>query len=83
MTTTDTRYEGLLDAIQGFDTTSSPPCEIFEALSEERCGKPSYKRIRYRCQCGSTELAFICRSCDELGVHCYYCGSHEFTVSPA
>lgn len=83
MTITDTRYEGLLDAIQGFDTTSSPPCEVFKAHGEERCGKPSYKRIHCRCSCGVAEFVFICRPCDEDGTYCCYCGSYDFTASPA
>ncbi len=87
MTITDTRYEGLLDLIRGDSrgvADGSPPCEVFKASGEERCGRPSCKRIRIQCECGSrTELVFICRTCDEHGTHCYHCGSHDFTVSPA
>jgi hypothetical protein len=83
-----TTYEGLLDAIQGFDTTSFPPCEILLPLKDGRtCGKPSCKRIHCRCRCGKAAYLFMCRTCDEkiatFGGTCNYCGSSEFTLTPA
>jgi hypothetical protein len=85
MTTT---YESTLDLIRGLDTENSPPCQVLVPPDGERaCGKPSCKRIFCRCRCGKTQYMFMCRSCDELigtfGGACHFCGSSEFTMSPA
>ncbi len=71
------------------DTEGSPPCQVLmpPPPDDRPCGKPSYKRVRYQCPCTKAEYMFVCRPCDEKiragDACCHYCGSYEFTMSPA